>query len=1110
MEEDHKQHQGPKLSWSRRIAGVALLFVLCLVLIGAGLACFVRIGFDGNRVARLLLPRLGAALDMSISYSSAQLTWISAGTGMITLGDLKIADPKDRAVLLHVPTTQIEVSFSRILSRTILLSHVRLIHPTLIVDSKPRDAELAPESPSRGMRSLYFFPVITGLDLVDGQVLVREAREKAKAGSAILSGIHLRASEISLFGIKGLDARGYARGGQQAGTFEISGALESTSLEGREWQGKVSVRLSSFPVGSLHALVGHFGYDFPLTAGTTDFTGQVGGKTGNWKASADLNLHRAVVSPNGMFLKPVLIEAAATRFSAELVNDVIQLGFSEVGLPGMQIAGEVTAGDIWAADPSLTIALRKADLNLERLSPFIPVSFMRKEDRDRLVDAGLKGHVLVTGGAWSGRLSDLTQGLNLQGTMVLDASLNRVSGFIPGFGIQLTNATGQIRLNAEEMQLNGISLTLGNSPIVLNGRFTDLRTSPRVDLFVSMDADAQDLEPVLTNRLVAARLEQWTERLLEPSGGVSVTLDLKGPLDSPALKGQISFNDFQCRIAGLALPLKKINGSVRFRSSVASVSEIKGNLGNSPASLKGKVTAQGMELIGDLQLAPADLRKLGVLPEGLVISRSVPLSVEVKGKPAQLRFSGLVDLNETALGLGHIIKKRAGVPLQIEASGVRDDRGISVEDAYVVLGPIRIAARATIKDGGELNAVLNLPANGVQTDAMIAFTDPVLELQRGGRLEGDAVIRTEKSGESVLDTNLQMNYLSLRFPGFHKRTEGITGLLRLRGHTLQLTVERARTGSSIMSGSLVMTGFERPKLEVTLDYSFLDTTDFTAPPGSVSTMTWGEWIRSNALIRLLAGSKGTGFVKVAKGKTATRTFSDFRANVESGEGLMKVPSWQLNFADGIIHGTALFDIRANTKKPLTLQLQADKLRMERVMMSDPEWLRVEGEMTAAGELEWKTSTSRENYGVHKTGNIEVHVRHGVVNRFDILSKLFSLVNLGAITKGRLPDLIGEGLPFQSLSWNMDVFDSKWKVKDMKLIADAARVDSSGMYFADQDKIDFRVDISPLVGLDNIVSGLLGNLLPREGKLLTTTFRIRGLYTSPDVRLEPFQQFKSHQ
>ena len=91
---------------------------------------------------------------------------------------------------------------------------------------------------------------------------------------------------------------------------------------------------------------------------------------------------------------------------------------------------------------------------------------------------------------------------------------------------------------------------------------------------------------------------------------------------------------------------------------------------------------------------------------------------------------------------------------------------------------------------------------------------------------------------------------------------------------------------------------------------------------------------------------------------------------------------------------------------------------------------------------------------------------------------------------------------------MVVFDNKWQFRNLKLLSDAARIDGSGMYFSDQNRIDFKAQVSPLVGLDAIVSGIFGNLITKDGKILTTTFRIRGLYSSPDIRLEPFDNVKN--
>jgi uncharacterized protein YhdP len=272
-------------------------------------------------------------------------------------------------------------------------------------------------------------------------------------------------------------------------------------------------------------------------------------------------------------------------------------------------------------------------------------------------------------------------------------------------------------------------------------------------------------------------------------------------------------------------------------------------------------------------------------------------------------------------------------------------------------------------------------------------------------------------------------------------------------------------------------------------------------------MSWIDWIRSNSVIRFLNYSRGSFSLHVAKGKTAYRTFSDFRADFDGNNGMLNVPKWQMNFADGILRGTASFDLRPHTTRPLRVEFQGDQLKFDRIFLSDPNRARVDGDVVSQGYMEWRIRSGLENGGIYKSGNMEVRVADGTIYRFEVLSKIFSLINLGSILRGRLPDIIGQGLSFQRMNWKMDVFDNKWKIKNLKFYSDAARIDASGMYFSDQGRIDFKVDVAPLVGFDTIVSGLFGNLITRDGKILNTTFRVRGLTSSPDVRLEPFENLK---
>jgi hypothetical protein len=1095
-----------------RSARVALLVVSALIFLCAGLVVFLRVGVSGDQVARLLIPRLEKALDKKIAASSVHLAWLSWDSAKLSVTQLTVREAAGSQVFLSIPASEMEIGLGEVLSGTLLIYRLTLTQPALSLSPRPMEARETAQTPpvKAPDHSPLLLPLVRLLEIREASLIFRDPRQPALPGKVLLSKVNVTGREITPSGVESLTATGLVPGDEKTGSVDISAVVASTPLHSGQWRGETRIRLTDCPVSSLKDLAASVNYAVPFSEGTVNLDLQASGSPDNGKAAGEIGVSNLVLYRGGFFISRVVMDRGGVKFSVARNKDSVFVDISEVDLPGIAGSAEARISDLSQPDPSLAVTLKRAELDLKQVFPFIPLKLLRKEDREKLLQAGLKGRIHITGGAWSGKLSDLPAGLIHKGTIILDALLDKVSGFIPGVGLPVSDATGHIRMSADEMLFKGITVTLGSSPIVVNGWITELKTSPQIDLFLSMSAQAEDLMPLLTNRFVAAHLGQSVSLLQEPTGGVSVSLDVKGDIRSPGLTGSVSLKDFDCRLEGVPLPVKSVNGTLKFQGSGTTFSSIKGLIGESPIELKGEVLPRNTEATIDLKLNPADLRKINVLPAAVEITGSVPVSLKVKGKIPDLSYSVLIDLKSNGLKIGWFAKKKPGIPVSIEASGKREANRLIVEDAYVMMDKTRLHAKASLETDGRTTVAINLPPNGIPTSALVRLADPILELQPGGRVEGDAVIRAEKSNPLQVEANVTLNHISMRLPGFHKPTEGITGAIRWRSNSVHATLDRSRTGTSLVHGTVSVTDFENPRVEVVLESPFLDTTDFTAPPGYVPPLTWGEWIKASPPVRFLARSRGSGYLKIVKGKTALRAFSEFRANLESNRDIIKIPTWQMQFSEGVVRGNGLCDIGAATRAPLTLDFQADQMKMDRIMLYNPEKVNVEGTVTAEGHLEWRLGSGRVNNGINRTGKIEVRVQDGVIHRFDVLSKIFSLVNLGSLLRGRLPDIMGQGLPFQRLTWEMDVFDDKWKVKDLQLTSDAARIHSSGMYFSGQERVDFRVDVSPLVGLDAIFSGLFGNMITRDGKILTTTFRVRGLVDAPDVRLEAFDSPRSQQ
>ncbi len=954
-------------------------------------------------------------------------------------------------------------------------------------------------------------PEIRQFELCQGSVINRNKshslRSSAK-GQLIFSQLDIKFQNLDLSGVDSFEIKGRASESTLYGSFEMKGSFSSENPSDKSQTPRIfSAKFSDCPVKPFLICVKFFGVNIPISGANFSFAADAKFDSGKWAFSGVSIVSGGFIQSNQLIKSRVPIDKIGTRFVGDISDELISLDLQEISLPGAVASLKIQIKDRQKANSTLGILISRAEIDLKRISDFLPLSLFPVSERDRIKRADLKGHVQIVNSFWSNNLDSFRKGNFRNANMGFDIVLSNVSGFVPGCSSLIREASGFVRLNTTEVLFKGINLSLGNSPVVINGWISNLKTNPTVDLFVSANAYASDIRDVLVHKPFSQRFEPIFKNILETQGTAAITMDVKGALSDPSLTGRVRLEEIQFRIDGLPLPVRKLVGDIRFRGAKVSIAGIKGLIGDSPFEFKGDASQSDWNLSLDLKLGGSDVHKFSVFSSRWNLAGNTPVSLTVKGKPTNLIFSGTIDLSPTTIIYESFVRKRNGINAKVEFSGIRNSEGISIEEAYLISEAGRISAKAFFKDDGKFLVLVNLPPKGIPTSSLIPFTDPVLELQSGGRLEGDFSIRKEKNQGPNFEANIIFSHVSLKLPRFRKVTEGITGVFQSKSKFINVTIERSRTGSSLVAGNFSIMDEENPRLKFSIESEFLDTTDFTAPPDEISSVTWQEWIQTNPLIRFLAKCKLSGNVHVLKGKTEHRSFDDFRSELNGVSGLVKVTKWQMNFVDGILRGSANFDIKAQTTIPFKLDFQGENLKFDRVFVSDPQRVKVDGNMNVHGKMEWKLRKSVENHGIYKTGIVDVVLTNGIIYRFEILSKLFSLINLGSLIRGHLPDIIGQGLPYQKITWKMVVFDNKWQFRNLKLLSDAARIDGSGMYFSDQNRIDFKVQVSPLVGLDAIVSGIFGNLITKDGKILTTTFRIRGLYSSPDIRLEPFDNLK---
>ena len=95
--------------------------------------------------------------------------------------------------------------------------------------------------------------------------------------------------------------------------------------------------------------------------------------------------------------------------------------------------------------------------------------------------------------------------------------------------------------------------------------------------------------------------------------------------------------------------------------------------------------------------------------------------------------------------------------------------------------------------------------------------------------------------------------------------------------------------------------------------------------------------------------------------------------------------------------------------------------------------------------ELKSMSKKELAEIKKTlnGNIHIEMHSGNINRFHILSKIFSLLNVYQIFKFKLPDLVTEGMPYNSIIANFEIKNGIAETEDLLIDSDSMRITTVG-------------------------------------------------------------------
>ena len=312
------------------------------------------------------------------------------------------------------------------------------------------------------------------------------------------------------------------------------------------------------------------------------------------------------------------------------------------------------------------------------------------------------------------------------------------------------------------------------------------------------------------------------------------------------------------------------------------------------------------------------------------------------------------------------------------------------------------------------------------------------------------------------------------------------------------TVRLDQGTTATVTGSL---NFHGPDLQLRVEAPYGDIDEVIAlwhgPPGHGHTN--GELVHHQ-----VDPNKETLHIRaqVGRGTISGFQFSNATATIHYSYGRLRIEPLLFEADSGYGNGKVILYQSAS---PATLHIEgtvvnidADKIYSQLLKHTGLVTGQLTGDFSINGPV---GSTFLPN----SNGVFSLTIKNGVLRKFKVLSKAFSLLNIAQLFSFKLPDMAQEGMPFSRLT-------SDISLKNGTLHSENLRIDSAAMntvLAGDLNLVDSQIDlimgIKPLGTVDTVFTRLpvAGWLLTgNERAVLSANFAITGSFSEPHVEMLP--------
>lgn len=766
---------------------------------------------------------------------------------------------------------------------------------------------------------------------------------------------------------------------------------------------------------------------------------------------------RSALTPNDISL-----DYTITRSPSDIVMDTLKLTVDDVN-----ISGSCIIQDIDKDDPLIIATASSSPIALEKFGHFIPYGIMSR-GLTAFIETHIKGGTYeLKESSLKGRISEITQMGKNEKSSVLYVKAGVEKGLLT-YGKKipvLHSIKGELELKGKDFILHNMSGNFGESPMTLEGKITDYY----------LDTPAQ--YPFTMTMIAGPKEIAW---LLGGDGKSTFAFTGKSTLH---MTGSGTLNDYT------------LDGSWDLSEAAYRFRDI---------FIKPGLQANRLSLKANFRNDTVHLESFSYHLASLILTGTGFYDIKGDRLTSFTLHSNPFKIEDFSANLPRI---KAYQPRgRIQASLAGDGMPKSLEDprwhGTIQFSDISFKPTDTMKTVSNLSGSVSLGKNRLDTSSFTGYIG-------NSQIKGKATL-TDFNNPSISVTAasalLDLDDFGLRSPSGAMKLSDFAGNIVFRDSGLQINQLSARVNNSVFNVKGTVPDIKKPFFDIHVSSPSLDMDDVLLL-SKINTLKKEESKNEKPTSE---GLSLKASVQSDKGTINGISYSKLHTTFTHREGSFDIPALEMNAFKGSFSAKGRVDRHSGGITRYRVAFDINKMAADQVLKyAGSESIPLTGVMTMRGVVTAEGATIPD---LKKTaqGSSTFTMGKGFLNEFVYLSKIFSILNASQLLKVQLPDMVSDGMPFNTITGTFALKDGILSSNDLFVRSDSLNISIVGTTNIITNELDVTVGVQPFQTVDKAVSHLpvVGWILTSDTKgLITLYFQAHGKRDNPTVDVLPVKSME---